>query len=1311
MSAQGPVIGTAAIRLTIDATGVAAETVRKVTPEIARANRVLTEHAALLGRGGAAAQDFRRGALAATLSVAGLRGAVLAAGTGFLGGAGLINAMQMFIGLSAQFERSMAQFQAVTHASAGELRAAREEAIALGRDIKLPQTSAGDAAEAMTELARGGLDVQQSMNAARGSLQLAAAAGSDFADAAAIQARALNAFALSGDQAVRVADVLANTANISSGEISDFALALQQSAAVAHQANFSIEETAAALAELANAGLTGSDAGTSLRTMILRLIPQTTKAAEAMKDLGVSATDANGQFLPLQEIIRRYHDALVRLTPAQRALTLQTIFGQDAIRAANIIFGQGSRIFEQTRAAVERQGAAAQLAAARNRGLAGTFDALRSNVESIFITLGQRTLPGLTEFVRGINQSVTGLSQSRAAADALETSAQALFSIFHGIGTVITAIGPAISFVARGAAGLADIIGGPAIATAVVAWVGLGRAVRLYGGIATRVTNIQRLLTSSSEVAANSAENIAKGQGRRILVESQLVRTQQALIVSTEEVAAANAQAAASSTAAATGAARQAQATGAAAAATATSAAAVDVYVAALVGQVAAEEAVVNEARQAALAQTALRKETLATAVAMEEQAAVARARLAAQLAGTRQRTATGQFISTAELQREVLATQTLATASREAVKAQVAVTGLAAGFRNFGNVALSVAGGWPGLIIIGAAAAAVAIQKFYLSGKSAMERFREATDALGESITNLAQAQDDLIRARETSASQRLSVQEARLNVQYALGEVQLARASGDNLRLRAAKLQLARANQTLEDTERSLGTAQEQEAQTRQRLRGLSIDNTQAANAEVKALRDGLDAFLAHELASEDFAKAKDQQAFMSMRAAAALRDEVADLHAQADAIRDQRPLFAHQLDMIAELTQQLGRLPTRREVEIILNVRSTRGPGARVNIEGFLIGETDQERRAALSRVEAGRARTITTLNERLKPLFRKGGEEQGREWAEALARGIETNQSVAADAARRAVARVAAEGEQEIQRSILAASSNLISIGQSISEQISELIDQGPLGQRIRQLQDQLEAAQRAAQRLQLTQGLRDATRDLARAREQLDPSQEIGLTPAQIARRRQAARDFLQPFEERRDQAKEALREFTVEGVIAQLQKAEQAQKEAVTKGIGDVIAAFAAGRIKADDAISQLARIIGGAKQKNNFGTAGKNLGLSFVLGFGGAVQSLFDQINAINQVPAARRRRAGFPRPEVERPAETIARVREQILAAEEARRKATVANTKSIDKLTTAILTSLGRGVPGARAQRRAARGAGGRVTATPPRPGGVR
>lgn len=340
---------------------------------------------------------------------------------------------------AADFESSLNNMQAVSGATAKQMRQVADTAKQLGNDAKLPATSAKDAADAMTELAKGGFTASQAMKAARGTIMLAAAAGVKNAEAATIQADALHAFGLKANDAMKVADLLAASANASTSEIGDMALALRASAAVAHQANVPIEDTVAALSNLANAGIKGSDAGTSLKTMLMRLMAPMGAGAKAIKELGLNFRDAEGNMKTIPAIATELNSKLAGLSKAQKDAAMAAIFGSDAIRAANIVLGKGAAAHEKMVQAVTKQGAAQDLAAAKMKGFNGALEKFKSAAETAAISVGQMLLPTATQWVQ----------KATEMADAFDrlTPAQKQFAM--QMAAVAAAAGPALVVLGR----------------------------------------------------------------------------------------------------------------------------------------------------------------------------------------------------------------------------------------------------------------------------------------------------------------------------------------------------------------------------------------------------------------------------------------------------------------------------------------------------------------------------------------------------------------------------------------------------------------------------------------------------------------------------------------------------------------------------------------------------------------------------------------------------------------------------------------------------------------------------------------------
>lgn len=447
---------------------------------------------------------FGRGALASSGAARGLGKSIAFASTAFLGGAGLGAALKFVIGKAASFETMLNTLQAVTRAAGGAMKRAGDLAKRLGADIRIPGASAADAAEAMTELAKGGLSMRQAMAATRGTLQLAAAAQLGNAEAAKITVSALNAFQLKGNQATKVADLLAAAATASQGEISDMAIALQQASAVAHQAGLSVHETVTALTLMAKSGIQGSDAGTSLRVMLSRLIPQGKKAATLMRELGLEAFNAQGQMLPLRQLIERYSAVLSQLNPKQRAYVLQTIFGQEAQRAANIILGRGVKAYDESAKATGRAGEAQRLASARTKGFAGTVEALRNAIDTLAITIGPKLNTHLKPAISALAKWVGHLSTSESFSRKLGTA------IDGTVGFVKFLIGVLRTLLSL-ADKVADAVGGweNALRFAGIAWVAFKvRAVAAM--VAVKVSAIASAATAAaSHTAAATTSAIA----------------------------------------------------------------------------------------------------------------------------------------------------------------------------------------------------------------------------------------------------------------------------------------------------------------------------------------------------------------------------------------------------------------------------------------------------------------------------------------------------------------------------------------------------------------------------------------------------------------------------------------------------------------------------------------------------------------------------------------------------------------------------------------------------------------------------------
>ena len=374
------------------------------------------------------------------------------------------------------FQSSLNTLGAVSGATAGKMTQVADTARQLGNDISIPGASAADAAAAMTELAKGGLSVDQAMQAAKGTLQLAAAAQIDGAQAAEIQAKAINTFGLAGKDASHVGDVLANTANAATGDITDFAAALAQGGLVAHSMGISIDDTSTALGIFANQGLIGSDAGTSLKSMLVALQSPTKQQAAALEALGVKAYDAQGNFVGMRTVTEQLSDAQKTMTQEQFNAAAGTAFGTDAVRAAIAVAAGGPAAYDQMAASVSKAGGAATLAGAQMQGLKGAFGRVQNAVQDAQLALMDKLSPALeagTKQLAGMIPSITDalvpalgtagtavLGVAQQALPLLSDAATAIAPLFTAAASGIGAIMPMLSGVVGAIGGAAKIFAG-----------------------------------------------------------------------------------------------------------------------------------------------------------------------------------------------------------------------------------------------------------------------------------------------------------------------------------------------------------------------------------------------------------------------------------------------------------------------------------------------------------------------------------------------------------------------------------------------------------------------------------------------------------------------------------------------------------------------------------------------------------------------------------------------------------------------------------------------------------------------------------
>lgn len=310
--------------------------------------------------------------------------------------------------MAADFDQQMSTVQANTGATSAQMDQLRAAAIEAGASTVY---SASDSADAINDLGKAGMSVTDILTGGlSGALNLAASDGMAVGDAAEYMANALSMFHLKGSQASQVADTLAAGAGKAVGNVSDFGEALNNCGAQANSFGMNVQETTGVLALFAQNGTIGAEAGTQLNSMLMKLAAPSTEASNTMKELGISAYDAQHHFVGMANFAGQLQKAEKGLTDEQRNQANATIFGSYAIKAANYLYEAGESGVNKWTKAVSESGYAAEQAAAKNNNLKGDLENLGGSMESLMISVGEGAQGPLRKMVQGLDTLVDAFS-------------------------------------------------------------------------------------------------------------------------------------------------------------------------------------------------------------------------------------------------------------------------------------------------------------------------------------------------------------------------------------------------------------------------------------------------------------------------------------------------------------------------------------------------------------------------------------------------------------------------------------------------------------------------------------------------------------------------------------------------------------------------------------------------------------------------------------------------------------------------------------------------------------------------------------
>ena len=394
--------------------------------------------------------------------------------TGALTGVGVASTV-----MANNFNDAMSQAAGALDKPMSEMEDLRRLAIQTGQDTVFSATDAGNA---ITELAKGGLtEADIKAGALKTTMDLAASSGMDLGEAANVVVQAMGAFGLSANESAEAANALAGAAAASSTDVEPLTQALAQCSAGAKNAGWSIQETTAVLARFADAGIEGSDAGTSLKTMLQRLAAPTS---------GIKTRDASGNLLGAAEMAQELQDKLGGLDAASRDAALSAIFGSDAMRAATVMMDSGTEGLQKYIDAANDQEAAQRLANSQMSDGSRAIEELKGSLETAAIQIGDTLAP----IVQKVAELITALVNKFSA---LPEGVQQVIVV---VGILVAALGPLLMVIGQISLGIS------AVAGTLSKLSGIGGVVTdLIGGIKTAVTGLLGIITAHPVIAAITA--------------------------------------------------------------------------------------------------------------------------------------------------------------------------------------------------------------------------------------------------------------------------------------------------------------------------------------------------------------------------------------------------------------------------------------------------------------------------------------------------------------------------------------------------------------------------------------------------------------------------------------------------------------------------------------------------------------------------------------------------------------------------------------------------------------------------------------
>jgi TP901 family phage tail tape measure protein len=354
-------------------------------------------------------------------------------------GVASVAAAKKTIDVGKSFEAGMSEVQAISGASGKDLERLSNKAKEMGATTKF---SATESATALKYMAMAGWKTNQVVSGLAGVMNLAAASGEDLGTVSDIVTDSMTAFGLKANQSGHFADVLAKASSSSNTNVGLMGETFKYVAPLAGSMGYSIEDTATAIGLMANAGIKGSQAGTSLRSILTRLVKPPKDAAAALSELGISTTNADGSMKPLRQTMSELREKFSGLTESQKSQYASSIAGQEAMSGLLAIVSASDSDFNKLQKAIDNSsGAAKKQADIMNNNLQGALYELGSAAEAVGIGIYEDIKEPLTKAVKVGTTQVSALASKLKKGGIKEVVPKSAVNTVQNLGKVAMVAG------------------------------------------------------------------------------------------------------------------------------------------------------------------------------------------------------------------------------------------------------------------------------------------------------------------------------------------------------------------------------------------------------------------------------------------------------------------------------------------------------------------------------------------------------------------------------------------------------------------------------------------------------------------------------------------------------------------------------------------------------------------------------------------------------------------------------------------------------------------------------------------------------